>query len=76
MNVIVHVLADQLRRASKAFNMMCSHCGVGLVYLKSGLSELTKALGFRACAFGWCVNWCNFSEVNYQCLPIEIMRTL
>ena len=43
-----------------------------LMYLKSGLRELTKALGFRAPAFGWC----NFSEVNYQYLPIEIMTTL
>ena len=46
------------------------------MYLKSGLSELTKALGFRALAFGWCVNWCNSSEVNYQYLPIENMTTL
>ena len=44
MNIIVHLLVDQMR-ASKAFNMICCHCGLNITEKQI---ELAKALGFRA----------------------------
>lgn len=42
--MIVHLLVDKMR-ASKAFTMICSHCGLNVTEKQI---ELAKALGFRA----------------------------
>lgn len=71
--MIVHLLVDKMR-ASKAFNMICSHCGLNVTEKQI---ELAKALGFRAYLHlvGMYIG-VTFLRVTHQYLPVEIVTTL